>query len=94
MNAAVVSRNDGFERRARVLPWGVQIEVWRLVETLMLPTTAASLPIRTLFPDDPAGAVPASVVDDDKTLENVVGDTTLESEVDLVYEDDDEGARR
>lgn len=94
MNAAVVTRDDGFERRARVTPWGIRVEVWRLVETLTLPTTAASLPIRTLFPDDAAGAVPASAVDDEKTIENIVDETTLESEVELVYEDDGEGTPR
>jgi hypothetical protein len=90
MSAAVVSRDDGVERRARVLPWGIQVEVWRLVETLTLPTTAASLPIRTLFPDDASGALPSAAVDDEKTLENVV-EPTLETELELVYEDEQEG---
>lgn len=90
MSAAVISRNDGFERRARVLPWGIQVEVWRLVETLNLPTTAASLPIHTLFPDAAAGALPRTNVDDDKTLENPV-DHCADSEIELVCEDEDEG---
>jgi hypothetical protein len=93
MNAAVVSRNDGFERRARVLPWGIQVEVWRLVETLNLPTTAASLPIHTLFPDEAAGALPSTHVDEDKTLENVV-DHGADSEIELAREDEDERAPR
>ena len=92
MNGAIVSRDDGFERRARVLPWGIQIEVWRLVETLTLPTTAASLPIRTLFPDAAGGALPSACVDDEKTLENVV-DPTLESDIELVHEDEQDGTR-
>lgn len=94
MNAAVVKRDDGVERRARFLPWGIQVEVWRLVETLTLPTTAASLPIRTLFPDDSGGALPSACVEDEKTLENLVAETTLESEIELVYEDDQEGPQR
>lgn len=68
--SAVVSRNDGFERRARVLPWGIEIEVWRLVETISLPTTAATLPITALFPDDDAGALPSARAGNEITLEH------------------------
>lgn len=95
MNAAVVSRDDGFERRARVLPWGIQVEVWRLVETLTLPTTAATLPINSLFSEPETGAVPTRTIDDEKTLENpVVEETTVESEVEFAYEPDGEGGSK
>ena len=95
MNAAVVSRDDGFERRARVLPWGIQVEVWRLVETLTLPSTAATLPINSLFSDAEAGSLPARTNDEEKTLENTVGDeTTLESDVEFGYEPDGAGGSK
>jgi len=95
MNAAVVSRNDGFERRARVLPWGIEVQVWRLVETLTLPPTAATLPINSLFPEPSVGAIPASTIEDEKTLENpVVDEAAVESEVEFVCHGDGEGGSK
>jgi len=95
MNAAVVSRNDGFERRARVLPWGIEVQVWRLVETLTLPPTAATLPINSLFPEPSPGVIPASTIEDEKTLENpVVDDAALDGEVEFVYEGGGEGSSK
>ncbi len=92
MNAAVVSRDDGFERRARVLPWGIEVQVWRLVETLTLPSTAATLPINSLFPEPGAGAIPSSTIDDERTLENpVVDESAAESEV--VCQGEGEGSK-
>jgi hypothetical protein len=82
---AVVTRNDGFERRARVMPWGIEVQLWRLVETITIPASAATLPINSLFPDPEVGAVPAPRTDDDETLENVVDDPTVEDSVELVY---------
>ncbi len=93
MNGAVVSRNDGFERRARVLPWGIEIQVWRLVETLTLPTTAGALPIAALFPEPRDGAIPSARIEDERTLENVV-DESGGAEVELVYEDGESGGGR
>ena len=93
MNGAVVSRNDGFERRARVLPWGIEIQVWRLVETLTLPTTAGALPIAALFPEPVDGAIPSARIDDEKTLENVVVDSGG-NEVEIVYDDSGQGGER
>jgi len=37
------------ERRARVLPWGIEVEVWRLVETRIYPDTIAHLSLRELL---------------------------------------------
>lgn len=85
---AVVTRNDGFERRARVMPWGIEVQVWRLVETITIPASAATLPINSLFPDPDVGAIPSPRTDDDKTLENVVDGPTAEDSVELVYADD------
>jgi hypothetical protein len=64
------------ERRAKRYPWGIEIQIWRLVETQTYPASAENLPVSTLFnePHDP-GAVPeprASNPDDDVTLEQVV----------------------
>jgi len=94
VSAAVVSRNDGFERRARVLPWGIEVQVWRLVETLTLPPTAATLPINSLFPEPSAGPIPASTIEDEKTLENPVDDAALEGDVEFVYEGSGEGGSK
>jgi hypothetical protein len=41
---------DGvYERRARVLPWGIEVEVWRLVETRTYPDTVANVSLRELL---------------------------------------------
>jgi hypothetical protein len=94
MTPAVVTRNDGVERRARVLPWGIEVQVWRLVETLTLPGTAATLPIKALFPEPDGGAIPVVRNEDEKTLENPMDDPSREEDGDLVYEDGEKGARR
>ena len=93
MSVAVVIRNDDFERRARVLPWGIEVQVWRLVETLTLPGTAATLPINALFPQPDNGAVPTVRNDDEKTLENPVEDSPSEPEVEFLYDDEKRGRR-
>ena len=93
MTGAVVTRNDGFERRARVTPWGIEVQVWRLVDTITLPGTAATLPLNALFPDpDIGGAIPAAHSDDEKTLENLIDGPTAEDCLDLVYSEDGEAA--
>jgi hypothetical protein len=78
-NTAVTSSSEaGWERRARRLPWGIEIQIWRLVETKILPETAANLPISALLSDgkdgDAAGAIPAPrpAIDEDPTLENLI----------------------
>ena len=92
MTGAVVTRNDGFERRARVMPWGIEVQVWRLVDTITLPGTAATLPLNALFPDpDIGGAIPAAHNGDEKTLENLIDGPTAEDCVDLVYGEDGQG---
>ena len=86
MTGAVVTRNDGFERRARVTPWGIEVQVWRLVDTITIPGTAATLPLNALFPDaDTGGAIPSARNDDEKTLENLIDGPTAEDCVELVY---------
>jgi hypothetical protein len=72
MSAAIVTRDDGLERRARLLPWGIEVQVWRLVETLTFPSTAAGLPLDSLFPLEPSGAIPCHRSDDEETLETVL----------------------
>jgi hypothetical protein len=89
---AVVTRNDGFERRAREMPWGIEVQVWRLVETITIPASAATLPLNSLFPDPEVGAIPAPRTDDDRTLENVVDGPTAEDSVELVCRDDGEAS--
>ncbi|HEY0870413.1 MAG TPA: hypothetical protein VGD55_08440 [Acidothermaceae bacterium] len=64
----VVGRSQDIERRAHVYPWGIQIEVWRKVNTLTYPNTARSLPL-DLFLTDPRAVQEAVPVDDDPTLE-------------------------
>lgn len=64
----VVGKSQDVERRAHVYPWGIQIEVWRKVNTLTYPNTARSLPL-DLFLSDPRVVQEASPVDDDPTLE-------------------------
>jgi hypothetical protein len=82
---AVVTRTEGFERRARVTPWGIEVQVWRLVDTITIPGTAATLPLNALFPaPDISGAVPAANNDDEKTLENVIDGPPAEDAVELV----------
>ena len=86
MTGAVVTRNDGCERRARVMPWGIEVQIWRLVDTITLPGTAATLPLNALFPDpDIGGAIPSAHTDDEKTLENLIDGPTAEDCVDLVH---------
>lgn len=92
MIGAVVTRNDGFERRARVTPLGIEIQLWRLVDTITIPAGAASLPINALFPDPDTGAIPAPRTDDDKTLENLFDEEpTGDASVDLVKGRGDHG---
>ncbi len=67
----VVGRGQDVERRAHVYPWGIQIEVWRKVNTLTYPNTARSLPL-DLFLTDPRSVQEAAPADDDPTLETTV----------------------
>jgi hypothetical protein len=93
VTGAVVTRNGGFERRARVTPWGIEVQVWRLVDTIILPGTAATLPLNALFPDpDIGGAIPSAHKDDEKTLENLIDGPTAEDRVELAYEEDGEAS--
>ena len=93
MIGAVVTCNDGFERRARVMPWGIEVQVWRLVDTVTIPGTAATLPLNALFPDsDMGGAVPSAQNDDEKTLENLIDEPTIEDFTELVGSEDGEAS--
>ncbi len=71
------------ERRWSRLPWGIEIQTWRLVQTRTLPAESASLPLAAIFPDDDEaelGAIPADVNEDADTLESSPeGDITQES---------------
>ena len=78
MTAAVVIRNDDFERRARVLPWGIEVQVWRLVETLTLPGTPQLFRSTRSSRNQTTARVPTVRNDDEKTLENPVEDSTSE----------------
>jgi hypothetical protein len=63
------------ERRWSRLPWGIEIQTWRLVETRTLPAESASLPLSSLFDDDAElGAVPCAHSDQADTLESPPGD--------------------
>jgi hypothetical protein len=58
------------ERRWSRLPWGIEIQTWRLVETRTLPAESVSLPLSVLFDDDAElGAVPCAHNDQADTLE-------------------------
>jgi hypothetical protein len=93
VTGAVVTRNDGFERRARVTPWGIEVQVWRLVDTITLPGTAATLPLNALFPDpDIGGAIPSAHRDDEKTLENLIDGPTAEDSLELDCSGDDQAS--
>ena len=76
--AVTTSSEAGWERRARRLPWGIEIQIWRLVETKILPETAGNLPLSTLLSEgkdgDAAGTIPESrpATDEDPTLENLI----------------------
>ena len=71
------------ERRWSRLPWGIEIQTWRLVETRTLPAESASLPLSALLDDDPdLGAVPCAHNDQADTLETPPGeDVTRENNI-------------
>lgn len=80
MSAAVIDSSDGYERRARLRPWGIEVQVWRLVETLTLPSTAAKLSLAALLSGEkPPEAIPGNYDDDEPTLEDLVEELTLEN---------------
>ena len=75
MTAAFLTSQPGLERRARLLPWGIEVQVWRLVETVTFPPTAGSLSLASLLADaSPLGVPAAEEGDDERTLENVLED--------------------
>jgi hypothetical protein len=68
------------ERRARRLPWGIEVQTWRLVETRTLPTESARLPLSLLFDEDAErGAVPCAPNDLADTLELPAEEITREN---------------
>jgi hypothetical protein len=76
-----------------VTPWGIEVQVWRLVDTITLPGTAATLPLNALFPDpDIGGAMPSAHRDDEKTLENLIDGPTTEDRVEISYGEDGEAS--
>jgi len=80
LSTAVIASSDGCERRARLRPWGIEVQVWRLVETRTFPSTAAKLSLAALLSDaKPPDAVPGNYEDDEPTLEDLVEEVTLEN---------------
>jgi hypothetical protein len=81
--AAVVTSNARFERRARLVPWGIQVEVWRLVETRTFPAEAGGLPLAALLAEDgEQGAVPFAPSPEEDTLENLIDEPTSDRDLD------------
>jgi hypothetical protein len=39
----VAATGAGLERRLRRVPWGIEVQIWRLVETQTYPESAANL---------------------------------------------------
>jgi hypothetical protein len=81
---AVTVGGDDIERRARRVPWGIEIQVWQRTNTITVPETALSgLPASSLL--DPlstvggtlADAVPPSEFDED-TLDMPPDEDTLD----------------
>lgn len=62
------------ERRVYRRPWGVEIQLWTLAETITIPETAASMSISSLLvpsrSEEGAACQPGSD-DDDRTLDNL-----------------------
>ena len=82
MSASCVTRRieRRIERRTRLQSWGIEIETWQLLATRTLPTECARLPLSTIFDDPNQGAVPATLTDDEETLETPIGEITRENE--------------
>ena len=74
MSTAVLLAADGVERRARLLPWGIEIQVWRLVETVTCPAAAGALSLGSLLSNDSPLGVGPRIEGDEETLENLVED--------------------
>jgi hypothetical protein len=73
------SARERFERRARRQPWGIEIELWRLVDTRTYPNEAERLPLSYIFAEDTrSNAHPASPRHDEDTLDNQGDESTLE----------------
>jgi hypothetical protein len=87
VEAALTSSSDvGWERRARRLPWGIEIQIWRLVETKTYPDSAGNLMLSALLTESESTDSSA-----DETVEShpVDDDVTLRI-VELEYVGDDE----
>lgn len=72
MKSSAVLKNSVIERRATVRPWGIELQIWRLVDTRTLPSVSVQLPIATLL--DPADDLPPPASDEDDDT-----DETLEA---------------
>jgi hypothetical protein len=73
VSAAILTSEKGFERRARLLPWGIEVQVWRLVETVTFPPAAGALSLASLLAESsPLGAGPVEEDEDGETLENFI----------------------
>jgi hypothetical protein len=79
-NSPPGSAPTSVERRARRLPWGIEVQTWRLVETRTLPTESARLPLSLLFEEEAdRGAVPCTQNDQADTLESPAEEVAGES---------------
>jgi hypothetical protein len=66
------------------MPWGIEIQLWRLVETRTYPHEAQRLPLSSIFADgESPGAIPNPRGEDENTLESPIGETTLEEVVEF-----------
>jgi hypothetical protein len=58
------------ERRVGVVPCGIEVQDWMVVETLTFPTTAGAVPLALLLGGERApGSLPTNPFDDEPTLE-------------------------
>jgi hypothetical protein len=74
------------------MPWGIEIQLWRLVETRTYPHEAQRLPLSSIFSEgESPGALPQPRGEDENTLENPIGETTLEDVVESDYADPEDG---
>jgi len=74
---AVVQPSDNLERRTRRVPWGLEIEIWQLTNTITIPESAVGAMAASLLlaplPNEPTPRVPPPF-DDDTTIDTPVDD--------------------
>lgn len=66
-DSVLVAAEAAEERRLRRVPWGVEVQIWRLVETQTYPDTAANLSLNEfLGPEATAAAATAPGFEEDQ----------------------------